>query len=182
LSASSLGSEREPIDAAVLVPVYRDAAGELRVVLLRRTQGGPHGGQLAFPGGKVDPIDPSLRDAALREAQEEIGLDPASVEIVTELDPFETRATGFRIHPFLARVTRPERWTPAEREVAEVLEPRVADLVDPANRGHVMERFEGWPTPIRIDFIYIGKHRLWGATYKILTSLLARLQAGEWTF
>jgi len=181
-SAGAIGSAREPIDAAVLVPIYRDAAGELRVVLLRRTAGGPHGGQIAFPGGKLDTTDPSLRDAALREAWEEIGLDPSAVEILTPLDPFETRATGFRIYPFLARVTRPEQWTIAEREVAEVLEPRVRDLVDPANRGHVMERFEGWPAPIRIDYIYIGPHRLWGATYKILTAMLPRLLAGEWSF
>jgi 8-oxo-dGTP pyrophosphatase MutT (NUDIX family) len=171
---------RELVDAAVLVPVYRDAVGELRMVLLRRTAGGPHGGQIAFPGGKLDASDGSLREAALREACEEIGLPPASATVLADLDVIETRVTGFRIHPFLARVARPDHWRIAEREVAEVIEPRVSELVDPANRGVTMERFPQWPEPVRIEFIRIGPHRLWGATYRILGPLLPRLVDRTW--
>lgn len=171
---------RELVDAAVLVPVYRDTAGELRLVLVRRAEGGPHGGQIAFPGGKLDTSDGSLREAALREACEEIGLEPESVTVLAELDVIETRVTGFRIHPFLARVTPPERWRMAEREVAEVLEPRVAELADPANRDSSMELFVEWPEPVRIEFIRVGPHRLWGATYRILKPLLPALVGGEW--
>ncbi len=180
MSAGPAPAGRELIDAAVLVPVYRDAQGELRLVLVRRTEGGIHGGQIALPGGKLDAQDGSLRDAALREACEEIGLEPESATIVAELDVLETRVTGFRIHPFLARVSRPERWRLAEREVAEVLEPRVVELTDPANRDAAMERFAQWPEPVRIEFIRIGPHRLWGATYRILSPLLPKLVAGEW--
>jgi 8-oxo-dGTP pyrophosphatase MutT (NUDIX family) len=171
---------RPLIDAAVLVPVYRDAAGELRVVLVRRSEGGPHGGQIAFPGGKLDPDDGSLRDAALREAREEIGLPSDAAHVLAELDPFETRVTGFLIHPFLARIIPPPRWLPAEREVVEVLEPSVAELLDPAHRGSSMEVFDEWPDPVRIEFIDVAGHRLWGATYRILAPLLPRLAAGEW--
>ena len=180
MSAGPAPAPRELIDAAVLVPVYRDAAGELRMVLMRRTEGGPHGGQIAFPGGKLDARDRSLRDAALRETCEEIGLPPASATVLAELDVIETRVTGFRIHPFLARVTRPEHWRIAEREVAEVLEPRVAELADPANRDSTVERFAQWPEPVRIEFIHVGAHRLWGATYRILKPLLPRLVEGGW--
>ena len=180
MTAEPQPRRRELIDAAVLVPVYRDAAGELRVILVRRTAGGPHGGQIAFPGGKLDASDGSLRDAALREAREEIGLPPASVTVLAELDPLETRATGFRIHPFLARVERPAAWRVAEREVAEVLEPSVADLADPANRDAAMERFPQWPEPVRVEFVRVGAHRLWGATHRILTPLLPKLLDGVW--
>jgi 8-oxo-dGTP pyrophosphatase MutT (NUDIX family) len=180
VTAGPAPAPRELIDAAVLVPLYRDAEDELRLVLVRRTEGGIHGGQIAFPGGKLDATDGSLRDAALREASEEIGLAPASATVLAELEPLETRVTGFRIHPFLARVMRPERWRIAEREVAEVIEPRVAELADPANRDASMERFPQLPAPVRIDFIRIGPHRLWGATYRILEPLLPKLMAGEW--
>ena len=170
------------MDAAVLVPLHRDAAGELRVVLVRRTEGGLHGGQLAFPGGKHDVGDASLRETALREACEEIGLEAASATVLAALDPIETRVTGFRIHPFLARVEPPRRWRPSAGEVAEVLEPTVAALADPANRGSSVEQFPGWPAPARIEFIRVGPHRLWGASYRILAPLLPRLTAGEWEF
>lgn len=180
MTADPAPIRRELIDAAVLVPVFRDAAGELRVVLLRRTEGGPHGGQIAFPGGKLDAADRSLREAALREASEEIGLPPSAATVLAELGALETRATGFRIHPFLARVRRPDAWRIAEREVAEVLEPLVSELADPANRDASIERFPQWPDPVRIEYIRVGPHRLWGATHRILRPLLPQLLDGVW--
>ncbi len=180
MSAGSAPAPRGLVDAAVLVPVYRDQAGELRVVLVRRSEGGPHGGQIAFPGGKLDPDDGSLRDAALREAREEIGLPSGAAHVLAELPAFETRVTGFLIHPFLARIVPPPQWTPAEREVVEVLEPTLAELMDPARRATSVEVFDEWPDPVRIDSIDVSGHRLWGATYRILAPLLPRLAAGEW--
>jgi 8-oxo-dGTP pyrophosphatase MutT (NUDIX family) len=167
------------VDAAVLVPVYRDADGELRVVLLRRTEGGVHGGQVAFPGGKLDAGE-TPRDAALREAYEEIGLEPARVTVLGELPPLQTRASGFRIHPFLARIDRPPGWRPAIAEVAEVLEPTIAYLADPANHGSSLEKFPEWHEPVRIEFVRIGEARLWGATLRILKPQLHRLLEGAW--
>ena len=180
MSAGSLPAPRRLVDAAVLVPVYRDPEGLLRFVLVRRSEGGPHGGQIAFPGGKLDPHDDSLQDAALREAHEEIGLPLGAARVLATLDPIETRATGFRIHPFLARITPPPAWRLAERDVVEVLEPTLEELMDPSRRGSSIERFEGWPDPVRIEFILLGGHRLWGATLRILVSLLPRLAAGAW--
>jgi 8-oxo-dGTP pyrophosphatase MutT (NUDIX family) len=100
--------------AAVLVPVFRDADGELRLVLVVRGARGVHGGQLAFPGGKQEPQDDSPLETALREADEEIGLAREDVEFVAGLEPVDTRTTGFRVHPFLARVHGPRRWRLAE--------------------------------------------------------------------
>jgi 8-oxo-dGTP pyrophosphatase MutT (NUDIX family) len=167
-------------DAAVLVPVYRDPEGALRLVLLRRAEGGLHGGQIALPGGKRDPGDASLRETAIREASEEIGLPAAAVEILADLPVLETRTTGFRIAPFLARIRPPASWVIAESEVAEVIVVRIEDLLAPGVHGDAIETFPTWKEPHRISFYRIGAHRLWGATYRILHPLLPRLVAGEW--
>ena len=167
-------------EAAVLVPIFRDAASELRLVLVLRAEGGLHGGQLAFPGGKREPGDRTALDAALREAAEETGLDPRRVVVLAELPVLETRTTNFRIAPFLARVERPEHWRPAPDEIAEVIEVPVAELIRPEAHGESIERFPTWPEPRAIGFYRVGPHRLWGATYRILQPLLPRLAAGEW--
>ena len=110
--------------AAVLVPVYRDEDGRLRLVLIVRTDRGLHGGQLALPGGKVDADDETLMATALREAEEEIGLDPAKVQVLAELDSVRSGPTDYQVHPFLARVPADARWQLNPDEVAEVLTPR----------------------------------------------------------
>ena len=162
----------------MLVPLYRDAEGELRLVLIRRGEGGAHGGQLAFPGGKQDPGE-TLLETVLREAHEEVGLGPDAVEVLAQLEPFETRSTGFRIHPFLARVERPRTWIVAAAEVAEVIEPPLAAF-SPESHATEEWQLEGWPRPYTISFYRLGEHPLWGATYRILHPLLPRLRAGEW--
>jgi 8-oxo-dGTP pyrophosphatase MutT (NUDIX family) len=169
-------------EAAVLVPAFRGGDGDLRVVLVRRTDGGVHGGQIAFPGGKRDAEDASLLDTALRETHEEIGLDPAAVAVLEELPVVETITTGFRIHPFLARVAPPRAWRPESREIAEVIEMKVAVLLDPATQGEEERVFPEWPEPRLVRFFRVGEHKLWGATYRILRPLLSRLMSGEWEF
>jgi 8-oxo-dGTP pyrophosphatase MutT (NUDIX family) len=168
------------IAAAALLPVYRDANGDVRMVLIRRGEGGVHGGHLAFPGGKRDPHDDSLLQTALREAEEEIGLSADRVEVLAELPPVETRTSGFTIHPFLARIVRPLAWRLCEREVAEVLEVRLRELS--ASEAH-----HSAATPAlsalemqRIPFYRVGRYQLWGVTYRIVHPLLPRLLAGEW--
>jgi 8-oxo-dGTP pyrophosphatase MutT (NUDIX family) len=174
------GVRARPREGAVLLPLYRDAGGEARLVVVRRTEGGLHGGQLAFPGGGIEPGDASPLAAALREAEEEIGLPRAGVEVLAALPAVSTQVSGWRVTPFLARVTPPPAWRPQADEVAEVLEPRLADLVHPVNQGEVMERFPQWPDPVRIAFYRVGPHRLWGLSYRILHPVLPRLLAGEW--
>lgn len=173
--------ERGPLrDAAVLVPVYRDADGALRVVLVRRGEGGIHGGQIAFPGGKREPQDSSLLATALREAEEEIGLPGAAVDLLAALPSIETSTSNYRVAPFLARLRAPVAWRCCTGEIAEVLEVRLADLAQPAARGEEVREFPTWTAPRRIVFLRVGAHKLWGATYRILEPVLARLLAGEW--
>jgi 8-oxo-dGTP pyrophosphatase MutT (NUDIX family) len=167
-------------EAAVLIPVYRRQDGQLMVVLVRRTQGGAHGGQLALPGGQRDPRDADLAATALREANEEIGLAGDQVELLATLPVVETQTTGFRIAPFLARLTGPAPWRRQEREIAEVVELRVADLARPEVRAEEVRDFPTWPAPRRIQLWRVGGHEIWGVTYRILEPLVPRLLGGEW--
>jgi 8-oxo-dGTP pyrophosphatase MutT (NUDIX family) len=167
-------------EAAVLVPVHRDAAGDLRLVLVRRAEGGVHGGQIALPGGKPEAEDGSLLATALREAEEEIGLPRGGAVLLAELPQVDTMTSGFLISPFLVRVAAPARWRLREGEIAEVLDVRVADLSRPEARGEETRDFVTWSGPRRIPFLWVGPHKLWGATYRILSPLLPRLLAGEW--
>ena len=160
------------IDSAVLAPIYRDPQNSLRLVFIRRGPHGVHGGQIAFPGGRREPEDADLLATALREAEEEVGLDPRSVEILTALPVIETIATGFRVAPFLGRLNGPPpTWRRQETEIDEILEVRLDDLLRP--EAHAVENWQlpGWPEPREIPFYRIGTYKLWGATYKIVGSI-----------
>jgi 8-oxo-dGTP pyrophosphatase MutT (NUDIX family) len=169
------------IDSAVLAPLYRDPDGRLRLVFIRRSPFGVHGGQIAFPGGRREPEDADLLTTALREAEEEIGLPRQSVELLASLPIVDTVATSFTIAPFLVRLTgQPPRWRRQESEVDEVLDILLDDLTRP--EAHAVEQWQlpGWPEPRDIPFYYVGPYKLWGATYKIVEPLIPRLLAGEW--
>ncbi len=168
------------IDAAVLVPIYRDDDGGMRLVFVRRNEGGIHGGQIAFPGGKHDAEDDSMLATAIREAWEETGLMRDDVDIIAPLPVLETFTTGYRIYPFLARITPPENWRREEREIAEIFTVRLDELARPEVQGEEFRKFPNWPEPRRIKFYLANGYKIWGATYRILRGLLPRLLAGEW--
>jgi 8-oxo-dGTP pyrophosphatase MutT (NUDIX family) len=156
-------------DAAVLVPLYPD----LRAVFTERREDlRRHAGEISFPGGRRDHPDEDLRTTALREAHEEIGLDPADVELVGALPPVGTFVTGYRIFPFVGRIEEGHVWTPQESEVANVLEFSLADLV----RGHEMKRLVRKGVPVKTPTYTVQGHLVWGATGRIVQSLLERLE------
>jgi 8-oxo-dGTP pyrophosphatase MutT (NUDIX family) len=170
-----------PTESAVLVPVFRDPEAELRVVLVLRGTRGIHGGQLGLPGGKKEPDDASLLDTALREAEEEIGLTRSEVEILAELDPVDTRTTGFRVHPYLARIAAPVEWRVADGEISGVVTPLVRELADPSGRHEQELSFPHWSGPRVVESVPVeGGHLLWCLTLRLLDPLLPRLLAGEW--
>jgi 8-oxo-dGTP pyrophosphatase MutT (NUDIX family) len=155
-------------DAAVLVPLYPD----LRAVFTeRRADLRRHAGEISFPGGRQDHPDEDLRETALREAHEEIGLDPGDVELVGALPPVGTFVSGYRIFPFVGRIQAEHVWTPQESEVARVLEFSLADLT----RGHEMKRLVRKGVPIKTPTYTVDGHLVWGATARIVQSLLERL-------
>lgn len=176
--ASAAGELRT---AAVLLPVYRDADQELRVVLVvRADDGGQHGGQLGLPGGRPEPRDTDLLATALRETEEEVGLAPAAVDVVAALEPFATRVTGWLVYPFLGRVPADTAWRLQETEIVGILTPAARALADPAARSMLPFSSLRFPEPLLVDGIDVEGHVLWGMTLRLLETVLPRLLAGEW--
>jgi 8-oxo-dGTP pyrophosphatase MutT (NUDIX family) len=168
-------------DAAVLVPVFRDADRELRIaIVIRADDGGLHGGQLGLPGGKPEPGDADLLATALREAEEEVGLAPDAVAVLAALAPFDTRETGWRVHPFLGRIPRDTTWRLQETEVVGILTPSARALADPAARATLPFTSRRFSEPLLVDGIDVDGHVLWGMTLRLLDEVLPRLLAGEW--
>jgi 8-oxo-dGTP pyrophosphatase MutT (NUDIX family) len=168
------------IDAAILIPVYRTHVGELHIVMILRNPGGVHGGQIGFPGGKHDPGDETMLDTALRETCEELGLIVSREDVLAELPMEQTRTTGYRVFPYVARITVPQRWQIAEREIAEIVDVKLNDLTRTGAHNKMIDRFPTWSKAERVSFYQVGPHRLWGLSYRILHPVIPRLVAGEW--
>ena len=160
------------IDAAVLVPLYVDERGEPHAVLTRRRDDlRRHAGEISFPGGRQDDDETDLRVTALREAHEEIGLDPDGVELVGALQPTPTIATNYAVYPFVGLIEPGQTWVPSEREVAEVLELSLSDL----RAGYSRQRMLRRGVPFRTDVYVVGDALIWGATARMLGDLFDRL-------
>ena len=166
------GREGMATPAAVLVPVVNRAEG-LTMLLTQRSADLPdHPGQISFPGGRVEPEDASIADAALREAAEEVGLAREHVAILGELPYYET-VTGFRVTPVVGWVEPPFALLPDPIEVADVFEVPLAFLLEPANQQRHF-RMQG---ELRRDFwaIPYGERYIWGATAAMLMILYRTL-------
>lgn len=159
--------------AAVLVPVVAREKGAT-VLLTKRSEGLPqHSGQIAFPGGKIDPCDASPIACALREAHEEIGLHTHHVEPLGYLDTYAT-GTGFRIFPVVAIIQPPFELTLNRGEVDDVFEVPMRFLMDPANhQRHTREATNG-VTRYFHAMPYENRY-IWGATAGMLKNLYERL-------
>jgi len=158
-------------DAAVLVPLYLDG-GELHAVFTKRRDDlRRHAGEISFPGGRQDSPDEDLRETALREAEEEIGLAREEVELLGALPPVGTFVTGYRVHPFVGAIKQGHAWTPQPTEVELVIELSLANLIE----GHEMQRLVKRGVPFRTPTYTVGEHFVWGATARMVQQLLERL-------
>ena len=160
--------------AGVLVP-FTIANGQARLILTKRASGlKHHPGQIAFPGGKQDDSDTDVIAAALREADEEIGLPPQNVEVLGHLPAHET-VTGFCVTPVLGRVVNPFDIRPEPGEVDEVFEVPLEHVTDPTRFSVQSRRWRG-----QRRYYYtvpFGPYYIWGATARILRGLAEQMRA-----
>jgi 8-oxo-dGTP pyrophosphatase MutT (NUDIX family) len=128
--------------------------------------------QYSVPGGRLDPGDASLLNTALREAEEEVGLDPSDVTVLGALAPTPTIATGYAIYPFVAAIANDLTWQSSPAEVAELIELPLKAVCDGYGRRRLVRR----SLPIRTDTYVVGDHLIWGATARILGDLFDRIE------
>ena len=172
--AAAPGSPPHPVlgetEAAVLVPLYlRDE--ELHAVFTKRREDlRRHPGEISFPGGRRDHPDEELATTALREAEEEIGLSAATVELLGTLAPVRTFVTGYVIYPHVGAI-EPIPWKPSPNEVELVIELPLHALRD----GYAVRPIERRGFTFETDTYVVEDHLIWGATARILGDLLERL-------
>jgi 8-oxo-dGTP pyrophosphatase MutT (NUDIX family) len=159
-------------DAAVLVPLVAHDSGLTALLTLRTPHLAVHAGQVAFPGGKIDPSDKGPAAAALREASEEIGLDPTSVAVVGYLDRYLT-GTGYRITPVVARIAPDPMLALNPQEVQEAFEVPLAFLMNPENHRRSSRVFLGHERHF-YEMPFEGRY-IWGITAGIIRGLYERM-------
>jgi 8-oxo-dGTP pyrophosphatase MutT (NUDIX family) len=158
--------------AAVLIPVVARVPEATVILTERMPHLSAHAGQIAFPGGKIDAGDDGPAAAALREAREEIGLDPGGVEIIGYLDPYLSR-TGYRIVPVVGRLEPGYDLTINRGEVGDAFEVPLSFLLDPANHRRASRSFMGHErTFYEMPF---GERYIWGVTAGIVRALYERV-------
>ena len=160
-------------DAAVLVPIYGWPDSPGVIFTERRHDLRRHAGEISFPGGRQDEPDEDLRTTALREAEEEIALNPDAVDLVGALPPIGTFVTSYKVHPFVGLVDEPPALglKPNPNEVETVL----AFTVDRLRENFEMQRLVRRGVPFRTPTYTVDGHLIWGATARILQDLLERL-------
>jgi 8-oxo-dGTP pyrophosphatase MutT (NUDIX family) len=161
----------DPVLSAVLVPLFVTAGEPHAVFTRRRADLRRHAGEISFPGGRRDPKDSDLRETALREAEEEIGLPRTEVRLLGELPPTSTFVTNYVIHPFVGLIPAGLAWQVSEREVDVVLELPLRALRESRTRTKMERRGFTFET----DAYILDDHLIWGATARILEHLLERV-------
>jgi 8-oxo-dGTP pyrophosphatase MutT (NUDIX family) len=159
------------VPAAVLVAVT-DRSDPGVILTIRLDNMRTHAGQVAFPGGRLDPGEDAV-GAALREAHEEILLDPDLVDVIGSIEPYQT-VTGYVVTPVIGVIPPDLRLTPHEQEVADWFEAPLAFLLDPANQRLQSALFQG--AERHYYEIVWNRHRIWGATAAMIVNLSRRLQ------
>ena len=156
--------------SAVLIAIYPFGDVPATVLIRRTTYLGAHSGQVSFPGGRMEPDDHDLSATALREAQEELGIDPTNVEMIGRLTELYIPASNFMMHPFVGLISGRPAFTPDVREVSEVLEVPLAHFMrtDAVSETEIPLR-NGYR--LRAPYFDVSGHVVWGATAMVLSEL-----------
>lgn len=167
--------EHDLEEAAVIAPILERESEPYILFTKRADHLSNHPGQMSFPGGRREPADATLRETAIREANEEVCLQREEIDFVGRLDDIQT-VTEFAVYPYVARV--PDReYIPCEHEVAEIAILSVADLIDLDNYESEF-RDHPYYGEIRLHYFYVDGYTVWGATARMLVQLLEL--ATEW--
>ncbi len=171
-------SGREPVPAAVLVPLVVREAGLQLLLTMRTAHLHDHAGQISFPGGRVDPDDDDAIATALRETEEEIGLARRHIEVIGSLPDYQT-GTGFRVTPVVALVHPPFELVADTFEVAEIFEVPLAFLMDGANHQRRSAEFPNRPGRRSFYAMPWQHYFIWGATAAMLRNLYHFLRSED---
>ena len=166
-----------PRQAGVLLLLYPVCKTLYLVLTVRTSNLNHHSGQISLPGGGWEEGDMSLQETALREAQEEIGIATAGIDVLGSLTPLYIPPSNNTIHPFVAYTPQRLTFHPDPREVAELLEVPLHHLMDPATR-----REEEWVrdgAPLHVPLYAVSEHKVWGATAMVLAEFLVLLTQSQ---
>jgi len=159
--------------AAVLALIYPKNE-EWHMVFIQRAshKKDVHSAQIAFPGGRVEAEDQSMIHAALREANEEVGLDPEEVTILAELTPTKIPVSGFEVFPVLAITEKPPEFVRQESEVEEVIEIPIASIIDPSMKKKMNIKISSGRELQDVPIFNFNNRIIWGATSMILNEVI----------
>jgi len=164
----------QPRQGAVLVIIYTKDGEEYLVLTRRRDDLNDHAGQISFPGGQREEGE-TMPVAALREANEEVGVQVSALELLGKLTCIYIPPTDFEVHPFVAWHEGRPIFIPQEREVAEILEVPLSLLIEPEIQHEDVWDIQG--TIVEVPYYQVDSYKVWGATAIIMSELLERLRA-----
>jgi 8-oxo-dGTP pyrophosphatase MutT (NUDIX family) len=167
-------TDNNRLPSAVLIPIYKHD-GQYHIIFIKRTNTvKTHKGQISFPGGMRDKGDKTLRDTALRESDEEIGLRKEDAAILGELDDQITTTSNFIVTPFIALIPWPYHFTPNKAEVAKIISVPITALLEKDCMMSETEMLNG--KKVESFAYYYRGTRIWGATARILNKLLGIIE------
>lgn len=168
--------KRNPKQAAVMALFYPDAEQYTKMLLiLRKSYNGVHSNQIGFPGGKVEDGDANLKETALRETFEEVGVPPESVEVIKELSELYIPPSNFMVRPFLGFYTKPSPFVIQQSEVESLVEVNLYDFLDKKNR--IEETLStSYAKSINVPAYKLNGYTVWGATAMMLSEIQQLLE------